>query len=131
MKKFLLFVLICICLCSFTMLTACSGAEESGDSGAENNQTEEQPGELPAITGVTFEGLTVDYDGQPKTIEVSGALDTDEIIYSSSNTKTDAGTYDITAIIKRAEHEDLVLQATLKINKAEIEGVVFSDVPSR
>ncbi len=73
------------------------------------------------LTGVTFEGASFEYDGNPHKIAIAGSLPTTAaVIYTSdvvgvTNSATEIGSYNITATIQDKNHNTLVLQATLKI----------------
>lgn len=81
---------------------------------------------LNTIEGVTFEGATFTYDGTEKKIEVQGLPEGASVEYNPSNVQTDAGTYEITAIITKENHETKTLTQTLVINKAEMTGIQFN-----
>lgn len=73
------------------------------------------------FTGVIFEDLTVEYDGNAHEIIISGTLPaTATIEYSSDvsgvkNVATETGEYNVTAYIREKNHNDLVLKAKLTI----------------
>ena len=79
------------------------------------------------ITGVTFVGKSVVYDGTEKKIEVVGLPEGAEVSYSPRNTYTDAGEYPVTATVTKHGFEDLVLNATLTIEKGTMEGITFEN----
>src|SRR5690606_17289574 len=87
---------------------------------------------LPAKQeGITFEDGSYVYNGEVWSLSVSGLLsdaeeENIEIIYDN-NAQTDAGTYTVTATIKRFNYEDLIVHATLPIQKAESILVAESD----
>ena len=81
--------------------------------------------ELKEINGISFVDATYTYDGKQKTVEISGDLpDGVKVIYSS-NSGTDAGTYNATATISGEGYKTKVLTAKLTIQKANIDGVRF------
>ena len=75
---------------------------------------------------ITFEGATVDYDGQHHSIYVSGTPDFATVTYKN-NGKTSVGTYTVTATISAANYNTLTKTATLRIVGKTITGVTFSD----
>src|SRR5690606_31655360 len=80
---------------------------------------------LPAKQeGITFEDGSYVYNGEVWNLSVSGMSLDAEIIYDN-NGQTEAGTYTVTATIKRSNYEDLILHATLTIQKAE--SVIIAD----
>ncbi len=93
------------------------GGDGGGDGGGENLPVE--------ITGVTFNGIEVTYDGEEHEIEVSGTLPEGVTVQYENNKGTNAGTYNAVATLTGANYVTKTLNATLKINKAEITGVTF------
>ena len=79
-----------------------------------------------SFAGVSFEDLTVEYDGKSHSIYVSGAPDFAEITYTN-NSKADVGTYTVSAKISAPNYETLTKSAKLTINKANMENVSFED----
>ena len=78
--------------------------------------------------GLTFENATVTYDGNEHSISVQGELPAGATIdYGTGNSFTNAGTYAITATISCQGYNQLVLNATLTINKADFVGITFDD----
>ena len=79
------------------------------------------------LTGITFEGASFEYDGNPHRIVIAGSLPaTATITYTSNvsgvtNSATEIGSYIITATICDKNHNTLVLQATLKITATDEE----------
>ena len=96
-----------------------------------------EAGSAPAqqnITGYTFSGSTVTYDGASHNIKVAAGTNATQgvnIAYTCSgatfNGATAVGTYNVTAKITKSGYNDLTLSATLKINPATIQGYTFSD----
>ena len=80
MKKLLVILLTFVCLFSLSVLVACSplDTDQSENNATDNTEPDDGAGnqseDLPQITGVTFDGLTVDYDGTPKTLSVSSTI---------------------------------------------------------
>ena len=50
------------------------------------------------MSGVTFESLTIEYDGTPKSLVISGTLPEGVTVTYLNNDKTETGTYDVTAV---------------------------------
>lgn len=77
--------------------------------------------EAKDITGATFNGDEVTYDGSEHTIDnIVGLPDGVEVISITGNKGTDAGTYDATAEVWGVGYKPATLTATLIINKATI-----------
>ncbi|MBQ8208821.1 MAG: S-layer homology domain-containing protein [Clostridia bacterium] len=74
---------------------------------------------LPEITGVTLEGATYTYDGQPKSLAVKGADSTMTVSYDVENV-VDAKTYNVTATVQKPGYCTLTLKADLVINPREV-----------
>ena len=72
--------------------------------------------------GMELADLTVTYDGQPHALEVTGAAADATVAYTingeEGNSATDAGTYEVTAVVSRPNHADETLMGTLTINRA-------------
>lgn len=80
------------------------------------------------FSDISFTSQTYTYDGNPKTIEVTGLPIGAQVAYKN-NSKTEAGAYTATATITKAYYETLTLTATLTINKAvyDMSDVIFND----
>ena len=78
------------------------------------------------ITGVTFADASFTYDGEPKSIAVSG-LPAGATVTYTGNDCIGAGTHTVTATVKLANHNDLTLSATITISKATLSGVTLPD----
>lgn len=79
--------------------------------------------------GVSFESVTVVYDGQAHILgEVKGAPEGTTVTYTGRESKTDAGTYKATAKLEKENYNPKTLEATLTINPAEFTGVSFENV---
>ena len=72
------------------------------------------------ITGVTFDNLTVTYDGNEHEIIVSGTVPEGVTVSYTGNNGTDAGVYNATATLSGDGYNTLTLNAKLTIDKAEI-----------
>lgn len=124
MKK-LISVLVAVVMALSLTVCLCGCAIGGGDKG--NTPGNDNPvSELPAIEGVEFKGASVDYDGQPHQIEVSGLPEGASVTYKA-NKATDAGTYEAEAVVKKAGYADLKLTAKLTINKIDLpDNLVFN-----
>ena len=76
---------------------------------------------------ISFDNLTVDYDGKPHTIEAKGVPSFAKVTYEN-NTQVDVGVYNAKATIKATGYETLVLNATLTIKGKQFTGISFNDV---
>ncbi len=72
---------------------------------------------LMEMRDIVFNSRSFTYDGTPKTIEVKGAPAGANVDYSTENTQTKAGTYEITAYITADGYADCEVSATLKIKQ--------------
>ena len=78
------------------------------------------------ITGITFESATYTYDGNPHTLEIAGSLPTGGTVrYTNNGPHTNAGIYQASAVISAPNYNDLTLNATLTINKADFTGYSY------
>lgn len=78
------------------------------------------------FTGITFNDLTVQYDGKTHTIIASGVPSFAKVVYTN-NSAIEGGTYNATATISADNYETLVLKATLTITLKKITGIAFED----
>lgn len=74
--------------------------------------------ELQTFEGVTFESKEFIYDGQAKSIEVSGQPEGTKVEYTN-NACTEVGTHEVTAKLSKAGYNDLVLTAKITIVKGQ------------
>lgn len=84
------------------------------------------------LKNVKFDSKTLVYDGSEHSLAVEGAEVLPEgssISYSAGNKLTKPGTVNVTATIRNDNYNDVVLKATLTINKAVIDmsSVTFDD----
>jgi hypothetical protein len=108
-NKIALIVVIAFALALVFALVACNPTDPAGDD----------------ITGVTFADKIVTYNGTNQTIAVTGdvpegvtvAYTLGEAAFSGA---TNAGEYEVTATLSGTGFNNLVLNATLTINKADI-----------
>ena len=131
MKK-LIAVVLSLFLCTaigFTV-TACGGPSKEEPPVTEPETPDpENPGtQLQEITGVTFENASFVYDGEEKSITVTGEIPQGVTVEYKGNTGIDAGTYAAEAVLSGKNYKTLTLNAALTIEKAEITGVTFENV---
>lgn len=103
-KLILLFILIAVLAVATIALIAC-----------DNNPP--TPPADKTITGVTFDNLTVNYDGSEHELTVNGTLPEGASVSYTDNKATNAGTYNATATVTCEGYKTLTLNATLTINK--------------
>ncbi len=107
-------------------ITACKNDDVQGDPTPDPTPTP-TPVEND-ITGITFGDATHTFDGGEKTLLISGTLPEGVSAVYTNNTATDAGEYNATVTLSGEGYKTLTLNATLKINKADIEGISISDL---
>ena len=78
------------------------------------------------FTGISFNDLTVNYDGNTHTITATGVPSFANVVYTN-NSAMEGGVYNATATISAPNYETLVLHATLTINLKQITGITFND----
>ncbi len=77
-----------------------------------------------SIPGISFSNVTIPYDGTAKSIYISGTLLTAAVVTYQNNGQINLGTYPIVAtIVGGNNYEDLVLNATLTIEKGVLSNV--------
>ncbi len=133
MKKRIILVLVFVLLLTLSLcLVACNN---SGGSSTPTDNSDNS-GNAPSgggngksnFSGVTFDNLTVTYDGENHILpEVSGLPTGATVKYTGREEKKNAGTYPATAKITKEGYNDLTLNATLTINKATFTGITFSN----
>ena len=79
-----------------------------------------------SFSNITFSNKTVEYNGLEQSITCSGVPSFATVTYQS-NKGTEVGTYNATATISAPNYNDLVLNATLTINKGTIRGISFNN----
>ncbi|WP_131807316.1 MBG domain-containing protein, partial [Myroides marinus] len=77
--------------------------------------------------GVKLEDASYVYDGQEKALLISGNLPKDAKVSYVANKQTEAGVYEVTALVTAPNYIDLPLKAKLTISKAVITGVKLED----
>ena len=81
---------------------------------------------LKEFTGLSFTSQTINYDGQPHSLVLTGAPEGATITYSINNI-VDVGTYPISATVSMEGYATKTLNATLRIKGKVFIGVTFSD----
>ena len=119
MKKLSIIFLICLSLFVVIAFSSCGDDEPSAEPNTEP--------QLSEISGISFNGVSVTYDGTEKEIEISGTVPEGVSVSYSNNVATNAGVYDAVATLSGEGYKTLTLNAKLTINKANIEGVSLSD----
>ena len=69
------------------------------------------------FTGLSLNDVTVDYDGQEHTVEITGTLPEGAEVDYTNNKATDSGVFDVTATVTHPDYETLTLRAKLTVNK--------------
>ena len=127
MKKRILItltVLLVVCL----GLVACG---KKGKKPTSNTSTESESVSVQGkenFTGISFNDITVDYDGEEHTITASGVPSFAQATYTNAGPFVNAGEYTIGVTVKADNYNDYTATATLKINKIDLTGVTFDDV---
>lgn len=78
------------------------------------------------ITGVQFETLEVDYDGEEHVVELKGTLPEGTSAFYQNNRGTENGVYNAKVTITGANYETLVLETTLTIKKGIVDLADFA-----
>src|SRR5690606_14202306 len=79
------------------------------------------------ITSITLEHGSFVYDGAAKSLEITGKLPDGTTVAYTGNSRTDAGTQEVTATIGGDNYDDLVLTADLTVTPATITGITLED----
>lgn len=79
------------------------------------------------IRGVEFNDVSYVYDGNEHSVLVSGKIPTGVTVQYQNNKRTEAGSQQATATLSGPGYNDLVLHATLTVNKATFTGITFED----
>lgn len=77
------------------------------------------------IEGIGFESKNFTFDGDPKSVFISGTLPEGVSVTYDNNIAMDAGTYIATATLTGANYNTKTLTATLTIDPAQITGITF------
>lgn len=79
------------------------------------------------IKDITFNDITVDYDGSLHSTVIDGTLPLGVRVSYSNNYGIDAGIYEATATLTGLNFETVELTATITINKIDIQGITFEN----
>ncbi len=137
MKNFKILIVLLVILLSVSIFCAC--VNPGGNDNDNDNQSSGEitpsgdvgsSGEtvLKDITGVTFNDLTVTYDGTAHIIAVNGDVPQGVKVQYQSAQQTNAGEYEAIATLSGEGYKTLVLRAKLIINKADFQGITFPSV---
>jgi hypothetical protein len=85
-----------------------------------------------SLSGISFSGSTVTYDGNPHSLSITGTLPSGVTVSYTNNGQTDAGSYDVTAHFSDSTGNYTLpadMTAKLVINQAsyDISGLSFND----
>ena len=141
MKKGLTLILASLLLCScgnnsskqtsdFSNTIPTSVTESVSDSSSQSSalsSSESSTFVEREFTNAKMEDLTVDYDGQPHTIEPTGYPEGTRVTYASATYFTDAGSYTITVLLSKDGYKNKTLSAVLTINCVTMNNVTFED----
>lgn len=119
MKKLLYILLLVTLLILSVALIGCDDTQEGGTPPSAESPTPEDK----TIEGVTLDAATHTYDGTPKTAAVSGTLPEGVSVAYTNATATDAGTYNVTAVLSGQGYKTLTLTSTLTIHPASLTGI--------
>ncbi len=86
--------------------------EETGETTGKVN--------LPAITGLSFDDVTVAYDGNEHSVNVRGADSSMSVAYDVSNKLTNVGSVNVTVTVSKPGYSAWVKTATLKVTARPI-----------
>lgn len=114
----LLLILAILFVVSVAALSACNNDNPPDNKPSDKDTPTIDPSDKD-FSGITFDGLTIDYDGQEHEITVSGNLPEGASVEYASNKATNAGIYNATATVKCQGYKTLTLNATLTINKLD------------
>lgn len=121
-----------LAILSLSSLSGCLNTDNSS-SGIITPVEEEGQDDKPiepsknTFSGITFEGASFVYDGNPHSIYVIGAPDFAVITYEN-NEQINVGNYEIKATISANDYETLILKANLEISRAQFSNIVFDDL---
>ena len=119
-----IFVLLLSLILVACCLVACGDKDADGkDNGTTNNGGNNTP-TLEKFTGITFDNLTVDFDGEEHEILCEGVPAGASVAYTN-NKATNIGEYNAKAVITKEGYETLTLNAKLTINMSA-EAVVYA-----
>ncbi|MEC3880679.1 MBG domain-containing protein [Parapedobacter sp. 10938] len=79
------------------------------------------------ITGIMLADGSFVYDGTAKSLAITGTPPQGTEVIYTSNSRTDAGTQEVTATVSGGNYDDLVLTADLTVTPATITGIMLAD----
>ncbi|PPK99905.1 Ig-like domain-containing protein [Parapedobacter indicus] len=82
------------------------------------------------ITGITLEDESFVYDGTAKSLAITGDLPPGTSVSYTNNSRTGAGTQEVTATVSGDNYEDLVLTAALTVTAAT-RSIEFPAIPAK
>lgn len=111
-KRLLLIVVTLLSILSIVGLVACAGEDSPGEDnqGGYDNQPE-----LLEFENISFDDLTVDYDGNVHSITCKGLPEGASVSYTNNSQKED-GIYDAKAVVSKEGYKTKTYEAKLIIN---------------
>ncbi len=84
--------------------------------------------EQATVEGITFEGLTVTYDGNTHPLKIKGDLPAEVSVRYENNDQVNAGEYEVKAIFDTGKNYKPLAEMTAKliIEQATVEGITFA-----
>ncbi|SFU20907.1 PKD repeat-containing protein, partial [Algoriphagus locisalis] len=82
------------------------------------------------LTGITFESESFEFDGTPKTLQISGTLPVGVSVEYSNNGRTEVGLQEVTATITGSNYKALILKADLSITPEKLAVNVIKSDPT-
>ncbi|WP_192348707.1 MBG domain-containing protein [Algoriphagus sp. Y33] len=92
-----------------------------------NAELEVTPADL---TGITFESESFEFDGTPKTLQISGTLPVGTSVEYSNNGRTELGLQEVTATITGNNYKTLILKADLSIKPEKFDVIAIKSDPT-
>lgn len=135
MKQFaraFLLTMLCVLIAMFAFACDSDTPPEGDDPNDPSTSTPGQPDDpddpsLLSFSGITFDSLTVVYNGSQFEIKIGGSeLPAGANVAYTNNKATNAGVYNATATVTCEGYNNLSLSATLTINKAKFTGLTFN-----
>lgn len=110
--------MLMIAVASLMMLSACGGNEVTPASSTPTTENSSSTG-LKEFEGLSFADQNVVYDGAKHSLSVGNLPEGANVTYSGQD-YVNAGTYPITAVVKKTGYVDKTLKATLTIAEADL-----------
>ena len=117
--------MLMIAVASLMMLSACGGNEVTPASSMPTTENSSS-NSLKEFEGLSFADQNVVYDGAKHSLSVSNLPEGANVTYSGQD-YVNAGTYPITAVVKKTGYVDKTLKATLTIAEADLIDVAGFD----